>query len=256
MQDTYRINKYIAHNSIYSRREVDRLISEGRVSVNKKKVTDLSLQVSSNDDIFIDKKRVKRKDQYTVIVYHKPKGEIVTKSDPQGRTTIYDSLSSKYKHFISVGRLDYASSGVLILTDANDIAHSLSHSKLERVYNLKIKGAVTSSMQHAMKEGIELSDASAGAHKQSDISSMSFAPFFAYKIIKNTQNYSKLKVAIGEGKNRELRRFFAHFNAEVVDLKRVSFGGVELNSLPEGKSRFLTNEEYINLRVFLKKYES
>ena len=251
-QEKTRINKYISHNSKYSRREVDELIKQGRVTVNKKVVTDMSLQVNDEDHIYIDKKAIKRKDKYTVIVYHKPKGEIVSKSDPQGRRTIYDSLPKKYSHFLSVGRLDYASSGVLLLSDAVDIVHKLTNSKLERVYNLKIKGYVTNAMETAMQEGLELDDARAGGHKSSNIQEMSFAPFYAYKIIKNATPYSKLKVVISEGKNRELRRFFAHFNAEVVDLKRVSFGGIELNALPEGKTRFLETKEYDNLRAFLK----
>ena len=247
-----RINKYISHNSKYSRREVDELIKQGRVTVNKQVVTDMSLQVDNDDHVYVDKKAIRRKDKYTVIVYNKPKGELVTKSDPQGRKTIYDSLPKKYQHFLSVGRLDFASSGVLLLSDAVDIVHKLSTSKLERVYNLKIKGPITNAMETAMQEGLELDDATAGAHKNTKQKAMTFAPFYAYKITKNSPTYSKLKVVISEGKNRELRRFFAHFNAEVADLKRVSFGGVELNALPEGKTRFLETKEYEDLRAFLK----
>lgn len=80
---------------------------------------------------------------------------------------------------------------------------------------------------------------------------MSFAPFYAYQIQKDQGDYSILKVAIGEGQNRELRRFFAHFGAEIVDLKRLSFGGIELNNLPTGKVRFLERNEYTSLREFL-----
>jgi 23S rRNA pseudouridine2605 synthase len=80
---------------------------------------------------------------------------------------------------------------------------------------------------------------------------MSFAPFYAYQIQKNQGDFSILKVAIGEGQNRELRRFFAHFGAEVVDLKRLSFGGIDLNNLPTGKVRFLERNEYTSLREFL-----
>ncbi len=80
---------------------------------------------------------------------------------------------------------------------------------------------------------------------------MSFAPFYAYQVQKDQGDYSILKVAIGEGQNRELRRFFAHFGAEIVDLKRLSFGGIELNNLPTGKVRFLERNEYSNLREFL-----
>jgi 23S rRNA pseudouridine2605 synthase len=126
---------------------------------------------------------------------------------------------------------------------------------MERVYRIKIKGNVTDAMKVAMGEGLELDDASAGAHEYADAGPMSFAPFYAYQIQKDQGDYSILKVAIGEGQNRELRRFFAHFGAEIVDLKRLSFGGIELNNLPTGKVRFLERAEYTNLREFLESIE-
>jgi len=103
-----------------------------------------------------------------------------------------------------------------------------------------------------MLNGIYLEDASAGAHSHSKITSMDIKPFIGYKIQKNRPDYSILKVALREGKNRELRRFFAHFGAEVADLKRLSFAEIELNNLPTGKSRFLTRSEYSALHKFLK----
>jgi 23S rRNA pseudouridine2605 synthase len=84
---------------------------------------------------------------------------------------------------------------------------------------------------------------------------MTFAPFIGYSIQSNTENFSKIKVAIVEGKNRELRRFFAHFGLDIMDLKRYEFGGISLNNLPTGKSRFLSKEEYRNLRSFLNESE-
>ena len=102
-----------------------------------------------------------------------------------------------------------------------------------------------------MMNGLELEDASAGAHEKSKIKSMHFSPFNRYQIISNGEKFSKIKVALSEGKNRELRRFFSHFGLDVMDLKRLDFGGVTLNNLPTGKSRYLTKEEYRNLRFFL-----
>ncbi len=125
-------------------------------------------------------------------------------------------------------------------------------SNLQRIYKVKIKGNTSELMEKAMQEGLELEDASAGGHSHSEVISMTFAPFVGYSILKDTPNYSVLKVAISEGKNRELRRFFAHFGNEVVDLKRLEFGGVELNNLPTGKSRFLTRSEYRALHQFMK----
>ena len=248
-----RLNKYIAHYSTYSRREADRAIQDGYVKVNGEVEINPATQIEEGrDDVWISGKRVAPKDKYTVIVYNKAKGELVTKKDPKGRKTIYDTLDKKYKHFIPVGRLDFASEGVLLLTDASRVATALMESDLQRTYKIKIKGEITPDMEDAMLNGMELEDASAGAHSHSKITSMSFKPFIGYQIQKNTPNYSILKVAISEGKNRELRRFFAHFGAEVTDLKRISFAEIELNNLPTGKSRFLTRSEYSALAAFLK----
>lgn len=248
-----RLNKYIAHNSSYSRREADKAIQDGYVRVDGEIQTNPATQVEEGVNIvYVSGKQVSPRDKYTVIVYNKPKGELVTKKDPQGRRTIYDSLDKKYKHYIPVGRLDFASEGVLLLTDASKIATALMESDLERIYKIKIKGAITPDMEDAMLKGLKLEDATAGAHAKSKITSMEFKPFIGYKIQKNQPNYSILKVAISEGKNRELRRFFAHFGAEVTDLKRLSFAEIELNNLPTGKTRFLSRSEYSALYNFLK----
>ena len=248
-----RLNKFISHNSNYSRREADKLIEEGRVTINNKPVTDMSTKVSENDIVRIGKKVIKedKNKMYTVIIYNKPKGELVTKKDPEGRRVIYDSLDKKFKHFIPVGRLDYASEGLVLLTDSVDVANKLMHSNLERIYKLKVNGYITSKIEEAMLQGLELKDARAGGHEKSKIKSMTFEPFIAYQIISNDKNYSKLKVAISEGKNRELRRFFGHFGLDILDLKRFEFGGISLNNLPTGKSRYLTKDEYKDLRLFL-----
>ncbi len=247
-----RLNKYIAHNSSYSRREADVAIEKGYVKINGEVVTNFSTEVDDRDIVIISGKKITPRDKYTVIVYNKPKGEIVTKKDPQGRKTIYESLDKEFKHFIPIGRLDFASEGLLLLSDASKVATALMDSDLERVYKIKIKGLVTPSMEKAMQEGLSLSDATAGAHSHSKITAMDFKPFLGYVIQKNQPNYSVLKVAITEGQNRELRRFFAHFKAEVVDLKRVSFADIKLNNLPTGKSRYLSRSEYSALHKFLK----
>ncbi|ADN08248.1 pseudouridine synthase [Sulfurimonas autotrophica] len=248
-----RLNKYIAHYSTYSRREADKAVQDGYVRVNSEIETNPATQVQEGVDIvYISGKQVSPQEKYTVIVYNKPKGELVTKNDPKGRKTIYDSLSKEFRHFIPVGRLDFASEGLLLLTDASHVATSLMESDLERIYKLKIKGEVTPDMEDAMLNGIYLDDASAGAHSHSKITSMDIKPFIGYKIQKNQPNYSILKVALKEGKNRELRRFFAHFGAEVADLKRVSFAEIELNNLPTGKTRYLSRSEYSALYKFLK----
>ncbi len=254
MSEGMRLNKFISHYTKYSRREADRLIEEGRVQVNGKQVKDFSYRVGPDDKVVLNDRVIKPKSMHemTVLVYHKPKGELVTKKDPVGRRTIYDSLPKRFAHFVPVGRLDFASEGLLLLTDSPKVADLLMRSSLERVYNLKIRGSITPGMEKAMQSGMKIRGKK-GAHEKSRIEEMEFAPFFAYQIIKNGTNYSKIRVAIGEGKNRELRRFFAHFDREVLDLHRVSFGGISLNNLPKGKTRFLTQREYDDLHAFIKK---
>jgi 23S rRNA pseudouridine2605 synthase len=249
-----RLNKFISHNSRFSRREADELIKAGKVSIDGKVIGDLSTKVGYKTIVKVNGRTVKvdYSRASTVIVYNKLKGEIVSKNDPQGRKIIYDTISKKFSHFIPIGRLDYASEGMLLLTDDPKIATALMTSDLERVYKIKIEGEITKSMISAMDNGITLDDATAGAWDNTKTINMEFKPFLGYQIQTNGVKYSKLKVAISEGKNRELRRFFAHFGAKVTDLKRVSFGGINLNNLPSGKTRYLESNEYENLRYFMK----
>jgi len=251
-----RLNKYISHNTKYSRREADALIEAGEVTLNKKPLKEFGYEVQEEDRIFVKGKAVKVTSELTIIVYNKPKGVLVTKKDDRGRATIYHKLPGKYRHFTPVGRLDYASEGLLLLTDDVEVATALMESGLDRTYNLKIDKPVTSEMMEAMKEGLVLDDARAGAHEKSKIYSMEFAPFAHFEIRSEGKNFTKLRVTITEGKNRELRRFFAHFEAKVLDLKRIAFGGIELNNLPENKTRYFTRREYDDVHKFMKRWRT
>jgi len=248
-----RLNKYISHNTKYSRREADKLIEEGAVTLNKTILKDFGYALKEEDIIYINAKAIKIKTELTIIAYNKPKGVLVTKKDDRGRTTIYHKLSGKYRHFTPVGRLDYASEGILLLTDDVEVATALMESGLDRTYNVKIDKPVTIEMMDAMKEGLILDDARAGAHEKSKIYAMEFAPFAHFEIRTESKHFTKLRVTIKEGKNRELRRFFAHFDATVLDLKRIAFGGIELNNLPENKTRYFSRREYDDVHKFMKR---
>ncbi len=248
-----RLNKYISHNSKYSRREADKLIENGEVSIEKQTIKEFGYDVQKEDKVFIKGKLVKQNDELTIIVYNKPKGTLVTKKDDRERTTIYHKLPGKFRHFAPVGRLDYASEGILLLTDNIEVATALMESSLDRTYNIKIDKPITTEMVDAMRQGMVLDDARAGAHEKSKIFSMRFAPFAGFEVRSEGKNFSKLRVTITEGQNRELRRFFAHFEAKVLDLKRVSFGGIELNNLPTNKTRFFTRREYDDVHKFMKR---
>lgn len=246
-----RLNKFISHNTGYSRREADELIKNGKVSVNGRIISDF-IEINESDKIRINKHLIKLKKDFTMIIYNKPKGELVSKKGDRGRKTIYDSLPKGFSKFVSIGRLDYASEGLLLLTDAPAIATALMKSDVEREYYLKIKGEISEEVKTAMKDGFFAKDATKGAHPKTEIKSMNFAPFVAFDIFGSSGGYTKLRVLIKEGQNRELRRFFGYFDLEVMDLKRVSFGIIDLGMLKESKWRYFTNSEYEELRGFLK----
>ncbi|CAA6816822.1 MAG: Ribosomal large subunit pseudouridine synthase B (EC [uncultured Sulfurovum sp.] len=248
-----RLNKYISHNTKYSRRDADKLIEAGEVTMNKKPLMDFGYDVQEDDHIYVKGKAIKVSTELTIIAYNKPKGVLVTKKDDRDRTTIYHKLPGKFRHFVPVGRLDYASEGLLLLTDDVEVATALMESGLDRTYNLKIDKPITNEMIEAMKEGLVLDDARAGAHEKSKIYGMEFAPFAHFETRSEGKNFTKLRVTITEGKNRELRRFFAHFDAKVLDLKRISFGGIDLNNLPENKTRYFSRREYDDVHKFMKR---
>ena len=247
-----RLNKYISHNSKYSRRDADKLIEAGEVTVNRQTVENFGYDVKEDDHIAVKGMPVKEKRELTMIVYNKPKGTLVTKRDDRGRTTIYHKLPGKFRHFIPVGRLDFASEGLLVMTDSPMVADVLMKSQLDRTYNIKIDKPLTPEMEEAMREGLFLDDARAGGHEKSKVYAMEFAPFIHFEIRGASTNFTKLRVTIAEGKNRELRRFFGHFEANILDLKRVAFGGMELNNLPTNKTRYFTRREYDDIHKYLK----
>jgi len=149
-----RLNKYIAHNTKYSRRDADKLIEAGEVTLNKRPIREFGYEVQPGDRIFVKGRMVKEKgNEVTVIVYNKPKGVLVTKKDDRGRATIYHKLPGKFRHFTPVGRLDYASEGLLLLTDNVEVATALMESKLDRTYNIKIDKPLTQEMIDAMRRG-------------------------------------------------------------------------------------------------------
>jgi len=251
-----RLNKFISHNTKYSRREADRLIENGDVRVNRQVIKTHGYILQKGDRVYIKGKPIKENRDLTMVVYNKPKGVLVTKKDDRGRATIYHKLPGKFRHFIPIGRLDFASEGLLLLTNRPDIADILMNSNLERVYNLKIDKPLTKEMEKAMQEGLKIENSTKGAHPKTKIDTLEFKPFINYKVRGESKKYTKLRVTIEEGKNRELRRFFAHFGANVLDLKRVGFGGIFLNNLPTNKTRYFTRREYEDLKKFIKEATS
>jgi len=202
-----RLNKFISHNTFFSRREAEKLIKEGKVKIGNKIVKEPFYDVKDSEKIYIKNRLVKRKTKFEVIVYNKPKGELVSKTDPRGRKTVYDSLPKRFRYFMPVGRLDFQSEGLLILSDSSLVVEKLMSSNLTRIYNVKIKGDITPKIEKVMQEGLKIRDMSAGAHKLSNLKHIELRPFEWYEIKKNDKGFSKVKIALNEGKNREIRRF-------------------------------------------------
>lgn len=253
-----RINQFIAHNSKFSRRQADSLIKQNRVKIEHKiAILSDNINVGDKRKVFVDGKeiRVNLFAKFSVICYHKPKGEIVSKKDDRNRRVIYDGLEARFRHFVPIGRLDFASSGLLLLSDSPKVARALMESSLTRIYILKLDKKINPNIIEAMENGLMLENARAGGHKNSKIVSMNFAPFEFCEILKegkpNSAFGDKIKVGINEGQNRELRRFFAHFGIKILDLVRVGYGFIHLNALPCGKTRFLNKDEYKKLHKFL-----
>ncbi|MBZ7987176.1 pseudouridine synthase [Campylobacter canadensis] len=248
-----RLNKFISHNSDYSRRKADELIANGLVKVNQKIIKDDFYEVKEDEDkVFVKNKRIYKRKDFEALIYHKDKGQLVSHTDDRDRKTIFNFLPSAFKNYNFVGRLDYASTGLLILVNSPVIADFLAQSSLEREYYLKLKGQISKEVILAMQNGLEITNSTKGAHEKSKITNMKISAFLDYEIFGSSGGYTKLRVLINEGKNRELRRFFAHFGLEVTDLKRVAFGRLELGNLKVNKYRFFTSSEYEDLRAFLK----
>lgn len=166
-----------------------------------------------------------------LILFHKPKGYLTTKRDPEGRPTIYDVLPKEFGNFHAVGRLDQHTSGLLLITNSSKVSHFLTNpeNEIPRTYVVVVRGLVLDTELAAMKKGI----LDKGEKLQ----------FKDVKILKASQKETRLEVTLIEGKNREIRRMCDHFEHEVTQLKRISFGTMELGQLASGEVRELGRDE-------------
>ena len=247
-----RLNQFIAHHCRFSRRQADKLIESGRVKVGHT-LANTHTKLLPHDKVFVDGRLLRPTQEYTAIIYHKPKGELVSKSDDRHRRVIYDSLGARFGGFSYVGRLDYASEGLLILSDSKQIVHALSNSNLARVYNLKLSKPLNNKLRDSIEQVLQSAfviSNTKGAHAKNRQKNLTLQPFVDFQVLRDS-HFPRVRVTLSEGKNRELRRFFAQFGYEILDLRRISYGFCSLNSLPCGKWRYFTKEEYKKLREFL-----
>nr|CRH04849.1 16S rRNA uridine-516 pseudouridylate synthase and related pseudouridylate synthases [Candidatus Magnetococcus massalia] len=233
-----RLQKWLAEQGVCSRREGEKIILEKRVSINGSIVHELGVKVAPKDEVRVDGRIIQqRRDASVVVMFHKPRGLICTKSDPQGRRTIYELLRTPWPRLISVGRLDLNSEGLLLLTTDGALAHGLMHPSREvpRTYRVKVRGVITKEqLQQLTTEGVELEDGPTGP--------------LDVKLDQLTGGNSWVTMTLKEGRNREIRRIFDSLKLTVARLLRVSYGGVELGELPAGQWRTCTPDEWRALK--------
>lgn len=232
-----RLQKLIAAAGVASRREAERLIQEGRVSVNGRRVTTLGTRVDADRDrITVDGKLILKTQESLYLMLHKPRGVIAAVHDPRGRTTIMDLLGDQgmrrgARRVFHVGRLDYNSEGLLLLTNDGALAMALTHPSraVPRVYRARVQGVVVEKTLQRLMKGISLEDGPVAV--------------VSVEILKNNPRSTWIEVTLVEGRNHLVRRLFHAVGYTVLRLIRVAYGGVELGDLPCGQARPLTEEE-------------
>lgn len=223
-----RINKYLALCGVASRRKVEDFIVNGQVKVNDKVVTNLATDIDiKNDIVTVSGERVKLTEEYVYYMLNKPKGYVCSADDNRGRKTVLDIVRDPNHRIFPVGRLDYDSEGMLILTNDGDLTQRLTHpsNEVEKKYIVKVEGSIVESELAVLRAGVVVDGERFG---KCDVT------------LTNTDGkISRLEVTLREGKNREIRRMFEAIGKNVIFLKRVSIGLLKLGGLTRGTFRAL-----------------
>ena len=233
-----RLQKYLASCGVASRRAAEKMITEGRISVNGTVVTELGTQVDENaDTVQVDGETVRPEAEKHYIAYNKPVGEVTTASDPEGRDTVMDRFRDYPVRLFSVGRLDYDSEGLLLLTNDGDLMNRLLHPSFEikKSYLTRVSNFVTDEEIRSLRKGVMIDGRLTSPAE--------------VRMIRHDAFSTELLVTIHEGRNRQVRKMIEAVGHQVVRLKRVRFGPVELGDLPSGMWRKLTEAEIAKLRT-------
>jgi pseudouridine synthase len=236
MAEQMRLQKLLAHAGVASRRAAEELIVRGKVRVNGKTVRELGTIVSTDDRIDVSGTPVKIASEPAYLLMHKPAGVMTTMRDPEGRRTVADMIPKGVPRVVPVGRLDYDTSGVLLLTNDGELANILTHPRfgVEKIYRAIVKGRLMPEEIAKLKSGVMLEEfRAAGAQ---------------VRVVAIRRDNSVLDITIHEGKNRQVRRMFEAVGHPVVALARLRFGPLKLGDLPPGHSRALTEREVAQLR--------
>ncbi len=235
---TVRINRYLAQANMGSRRSCEELVRQGRVQVDGETVQDLSRRISPDETVRVDGKVIHRDRHSVVFALNKPVRVLTSEKDPEGRPLAITFLRPHHSgHLFSIGRLDFLSSGLLLFTNDGDLAQKLMRpdSRIDRVYTVETNDQIPEDVLQAGLKGIT----SEGVR---------------YRISHyHRHSARRVTITLQEGKNREIRRFFAHFRIKVHRIHRVRYGTVAIGNLTEGQVRKLTAQEVRRLLSSLQK---
>ncbi|AFQ43106.1 pseudouridine synthase [Desulfosporosinus meridiei] len=246
-EDGERLQKVIAKAGIASRRHAEQLILEGRVKVNGAKISVLGYKVGMDDSVEVDGRPIKHTEKLDYYLLNKPVGVITSAQDPQGRPTVIDLLKEVPARVYPVGRLDYDTSGALLLTNDGELAHRLMHPSygVEKTYRVWIKGPMGINAIESLRQGVLLEDGNTAPAKVQRVCGVSKRSNEELR----PNHIEILEVTIHEGRNRQIRRMFSAVGYPVFKLERIRFGSLSQgNTLPPGAYRALTKEEIKELR--------
>lgn len=227
-----RLQKYIADCGIASRRKAEELILKGLVKVNGEVVTELGTKVDPNKDEIVYKGKVIKPEKKKVyILLNKPEGYVTTAKDQFGRPTVLDLIKDVKERLVPVGRLDYDTSGLLILTNDGDVVYKLTHpkSEIDKVYEAKLFGVPDSNTINLFKNGITIDGRKTEPAK--------------IELLKVDGRFAWCHITIHEGRNRQVRKMCQAARHPVATLRRVAEGEIELGDLKKGSWRYLTDKE-------------
>ena len=231
-----RLQKYMSECGVASRRKSEELILKGEVYVNGHQITELGFKVSPKDEVIVSGKEISKEDKEYYLLY-KPNKTVSSVKDDKGRTTVVDLIESKSKLF-PVGRLDYDTSGLLLITNDGELSNILTHPKyeIERVYEVKIDGLIKGSEIKTLENGIVVNNVKTKKCK------------IKLKKIDKKNKKSYLTVTLEEGKNHEVKNLFSYFGYKVLKLKRTRYAFLTLDNLKMGEYRRLSVKEVKELK--------